>query len=128
MEKEIEIVIDVETTGLDYTKERIIEFAAVKLENGVIVDKFETLINPHQHIRKSSQAVHGISEEMLEIVFGNRVFDWGDTVYCPELRDGQFSAMMKNNKRDIASIAAKQEKLMTKKISDAIAAFEELNH
>ncbi|MBR1977709.1 3'-5' exonuclease [bacterium] len=66
MEKEIEIVIDVETTGLDYTKERIIEFAGVKLENGVIVDKFETLINPHQHIRKSSQAVHGISEEMLE--------------------------------------------------------------
>ncbi len=32
--KIIEIVLDVETTGLDYTKERIIEFAAVRLENG----------------------------------------------------------------------------------------------
>lgn len=61
----IEIVLDVETTGLDYKKERIIEFAAVRLENGVIKDKYETLINPQQHIRKSSMAVHGITEEMV---------------------------------------------------------------
>ncbi len=66
MPKEIEVVIDVETTGLDYTKERIIEFAGVKLVNGKIKDKFETLVNPHQHIRKSSQAIHGISEADLE--------------------------------------------------------------
>ena len=65
MEKEIEIVVDVETTGLDYTKERIIEFAGVRLEDGVIVDSFETLINPNQIIRKSSQAIHGISDEMV---------------------------------------------------------------
>lgn len=63
---EIEIVLDVETTGLDYTKEKIIEFGAVKLVNGKIKDKFETLINAKQHIRKSSMAVHGITEEMLE--------------------------------------------------------------
>jgi len=66
MAKETEVVIDVETTGLDYTRERIIEFAGVKLVGGKIKDKFETLINPHQHIRKSSQAVHGISQEDLE--------------------------------------------------------------
>ena len=64
--KETEIVVDVETTGLDYTKEKIIEFAAVKLVNGKVEDSFETLINPHQHIRKSSMAIHGITEEMLE--------------------------------------------------------------
>ncbi|MBE7707010.1 MAG: 3'-5' exonuclease [Cyanobacteria bacterium SIG30] len=64
--KEIEVVIDVETTGLDYTKERIIEFAGVKLVNGKIKEEFQTLINPHQHIRKSSIEVHGITEEMLE--------------------------------------------------------------
>ena len=61
----IEIVLDVETTGLDYKKERIIEFAAVRLENGVIKDSYETMINPQQHIRKSSMAVHGITEEMV---------------------------------------------------------------
>ena len=64
--KEIEIVLDTETTGLDYTRERIIEFAAVRLENGKIKDEFQTLINPHQHIRKSSQAVHGITQAMFK--------------------------------------------------------------
>ena len=64
--KEVEIVLDVETTGLDYTKEKIIEFAGVRLENGKIVDSFETLVNPHQKIRKSSMAIHGITDEMLE--------------------------------------------------------------
>lgn len=64
--KEVEIVLDVETTGLDYTKEKIIEFAAVRLENGKITDYFETLVNPHQKIRKSSMAIHGITDEMLE--------------------------------------------------------------
>ena len=62
----IEVVVDVETTGLDYTREKIIEFAGVKLVDGVIPERFETLVNPHQHIRKSSQAIHGISEEDLE--------------------------------------------------------------
>ena len=64
--KEVEVVIDVETTGLDYTREKIIEFAGVKLVDGKIKDTFETLINAHQHIRKSSQAIHGISQEDLE--------------------------------------------------------------
>lgn len=64
--KVIEIVLDTETTGLDYTREKVIEFAAVKLENGKIKDTFETLINPQQHIRKSSIAIHGITEDMVQ--------------------------------------------------------------
>ena len=40
---EIEIVLDVETTGLDYTKEKIIEFGAVKLVNGE--DRKSTRLN-----------------------------------------------------------------------------------
>ncbi len=64
--KIIEIVLDTETTGLDYTREKLVEFAAVRLENGKIKDKFQTLINPQQHIRKSSIAIHGITPEMVE--------------------------------------------------------------
>ena len=64
--KIIEIVLDTETTGLDYTKEKMVEFAAVRLENGKIKDKFETLINPRQHIRRSSIAIHGITPEAVE--------------------------------------------------------------
>ncbi len=63
--KIIEIVLDTETTGLDFKKERMVEFAAVRLENGKIKDSFQTLINPEQHIRKSSIAIHGITEEMV---------------------------------------------------------------
>ena len=43
--KIVEIVLDTETTGLDYTRERMVEFAAVRLENGKIKDEFQTLIN-----------------------------------------------------------------------------------
>ena len=64
--KIIEIVLDTETTGLDYTKEKMVEFAAVRLENGKIKDEFQTLINPQQHIRKSSIAIHGITQDMVE--------------------------------------------------------------
>ena len=64
--KTIEIVLDTETTGLDYKKERMVEFAAVKLVNGKIKEEFQTLINPQQHIRKSSMAIHGITSEMVQ--------------------------------------------------------------
>lgn len=63
--KIVEIVLDTETTGLDYTRERLVEFAAVRLENGKVKGTFQTLINPEQHIRKSSMAIHGITEEMV---------------------------------------------------------------
>lgn len=64
--KIVEIVLDIETTGLDYKRERIVEFAAIRLENGKETDRYETLINPQQHIRKSSMQIHGITEEMVE--------------------------------------------------------------
>ncbi len=64
--KVIEIVLDTETTGLDYTREKVIEFAAVRMENGKIKDSFQTLINPEQHIRKSSIAIHGITQDMVK--------------------------------------------------------------
>src|SRR5574344_1349562 len=60
-----EIVLDTETTGLDFTKEKMVEFAALRLENGKIKEEFQTLINPEQHIRKSSIAIHGITPEMV---------------------------------------------------------------
>lgn len=94
--KHIEIVLDIETTGLDFTREKMVEFAAVRLENNKIKDEFQTLINPKQHIRKSSIAIHGITQDMVEdapteeevmpkilefigdypIVAHNAIFDW----------------------------------------------------
>ena len=66
MKKEkTKFVVDVETTGLDFRKEKIIELAAVKLVDGEITDKFESLVNPMQFIRNSSINIHGITEEMI---------------------------------------------------------------
>ncbi|MEI7473488.1 MAG: 3'-5' exonuclease [bacterium] len=64
-DKDIKIVLDIETTGLDYKREKIIEFAALRLENGVIVDEFQTLVNPEQEIRNSSIKIHGITQDMV---------------------------------------------------------------
>jgi DNA polymerase III epsilon subunit len=63
---DIKIVLDVETTGLDFKREKIIEFGAVKLVNNVIAEEFETLINPKQEIRYSSMEIHGITSSMVE--------------------------------------------------------------
>lgn len=43
------IVIDTETTGLDSDYNELIEIAAVKVSNGVIVDSFSSLIKPTKH-------------------------------------------------------------------------------
>jgi len=65
-EQDIKIVLDLETTGLDYKREKIIEFAGVKLVNNQITEEFETLINPQQEIRRSSIEIHHITPEMVE--------------------------------------------------------------
>jgi DNA polymerase III subunit epsilon len=60
------IVLDTETTGLDYKTEQIIELAAVKLVDGVVTEQFHSLIKPTVPIRSSSQKVHGIDAADLE--------------------------------------------------------------
>lgn len=64
-DSKIKYVIDVETTGLDFRREKVIEIAAVRLEEDKITDTFESLVNPMQRIRGSSTSIHGITEEMI---------------------------------------------------------------
>ena len=44
------VAIDLETIGLDPMYDDIIEFGAVKVSNGIIIDKFQSLINPGYEI------------------------------------------------------------------------------
>ncbi len=60
------VVVDLETTGLDYKREKIIEFAGIKLVNGQITEELEMLIDPQQEIRHSSIEIHGITQDMVE--------------------------------------------------------------
>lgn len=61
------VVVDLETTGLSPRQgHRVIEIGAVALENGEIVEEFATLIDAGVTIPATVQAIHGITDEMLE--------------------------------------------------------------
>jgi DNA polymerase-3 subunit epsilon len=59
-------VIDIETTGLDPCFNEIIEIGALKVRNGTIVDKFESLIKPINHIDEFITKLTGITNKMLQ--------------------------------------------------------------
>ena len=61
------VVLDFETTGLspDYG-DRAIEIGAVKLVDGVLVDRFQQLMNPGQRISSFIENYTGITNSMLK--------------------------------------------------------------
>lgn len=59
------IVLDLETTGLDPQLEGILEIAAIRLEAGVETAHFHQLVDPGIEISPASQAIHGITAEMI---------------------------------------------------------------
>lgn len=59
-------VVDLETTGLSPARDSIIEFAAVKIRDGLVVDQYSTLINPETSICREVTILTGITDEMLQ--------------------------------------------------------------
>lgn len=59
------VVFDTETTGLAPSKDRIIEIAAIRFDNGAPVALFETLINPERDIPIEVTEINGITNEMV---------------------------------------------------------------
>ena len=59
------VVLDLETTGLDPHWDSIIEIAAARVEGGVIVDSFQSLINPKFEIDEFITELTGITNDML---------------------------------------------------------------
>ena len=60
------VVIDIETTGLDSEFDEIIEIGALKIENGHVVDTFNTLVKPVNEIDDYITELTGITNDMLE--------------------------------------------------------------
>ncbi|MCK1996127.1 PolC-type DNA polymerase III [Psychrobacillus psychrodurans] len=65
LEDAVYIVFDVETTGLSATYDKIIELAAVKMQNGNIIDRFERFVNPHHALSATTIELTGITDEMV---------------------------------------------------------------
>lgn len=61
------VVVDLETNGNSPRKgDRIIQFAAVVIENGKIVEEYSSLLNPLQPISPFIEELTGITDEMVE--------------------------------------------------------------
>lgn len=59
------VVLDLETTGLDPSYDDIIEFAALRVRSGTVVDSFQTFIKPIKEIDEFITELTGITNEML---------------------------------------------------------------
>lgn len=79
-------LIDFETTGLSPKNSRVIEFAAVKIVDGQIVDQMVQLINPEYPLPAKIKEITGITDADLAVVptmqqFHKEMFDFlGDSI------------------------------------------------
>ena len=67
------ISLDLETTGLSQEHDKIIEFGAVKIKQGMVVDSYQTFINPKQKLSSFTKNLTNISDE--------------DVMNAPEFKD-----------------------------------------
>lgn len=63
--EQVYVVVDVETTGGRGEQHRVTEIGAVRVRNGKIIDRFETLLNPQRGIPANITRLTGITPEMV---------------------------------------------------------------
>ncbi len=100
------VVVDVETTGLSPMEDRMTEIAMMRVQSGVLMDEYSTLVNPLVSISPSITELTGIDNYMVQdaptarevtptiarflhdavFVAHNAPFDWG-FVYHTAIRE-----------------------------------------
>lgn len=64
------VALDLETTGLDPKKDKIIEIGAVKVIGDQITDTFSSFVNPRRRLDPFVRELTGITDEMTECAPG----------------------------------------------------------
>ena len=60
------VFLDIETTGGSHTRDRITEVALIKIEQGIVAAKWETLVNPGIPIPRNITGLTGITDAMVK--------------------------------------------------------------
>lgn len=79
------IAADIETTGLNVKKEKIIEIGALLVEEGEVREEFHTLIHPHREISEKTVQLTGITNSMVEDAPGIEEVIGKVTEFCRDL-------------------------------------------
>ena len=99
------VVFDIETTGFSPVNNRIIEIGAVKVEQGGIVDRFSTFVNPQVPIPFRIEQLTNINDEMvvdaptIEQVLPEFLEFCGDAVMVAHNAEFDMSFIRENAKR-----------------------------
>ena len=79
------IALDLETTGLNPSRDRILEIGAVRVVDGQIEETYETLVNPGRKLDKRIEELTGITDEMAAGGMDTRTAVTGLVEFCGEL-------------------------------------------
>lgn len=60
------VVFDLETTSLSLERAKIIEFGAVKIKNGIIIDEFQEFVDPKEKLTEFTKELTHITDDMLD--------------------------------------------------------------
>lgn len=60
------VFVDIETTGVSWRRNKIIEIAAVRYENGAAIERLNSLVNPGSYLPDYISSITGISNEDLQ--------------------------------------------------------------
>ena len=59
------VCVDLETTGLDPKRDKIIEIGAVRVERGEMIEEWKSFVNPGQRLSERIVELTGIHDEEL---------------------------------------------------------------
>ena len=92
-----------------YAADNDVERTSVIIE-ALACDSYKTVTPVYYEIvLKTKFSRDEESEAMVDLIFANRIFDWGDTTWCPLLRDGIFINIFHTKSDTIVSaVEAKQ--------------------